>query len=52
MERVGALLSEASRTRLNEIVFGIPDEPAAEDGGRAEPACDVLVWVKPEGDVT
>ncbi|WP_223840464.1 hypothetical protein [Saccharopolyspora pogona] len=45
MERVAALLPEDTPARLNELVFGVPDE-LAESVDREDPARDVLVWVK------
>lgn len=45
MERVAALLGEDTRARLNELVFGVPDDTTAVPE-REDPARDVLVWVK------
>jgi hypothetical protein len=44
-ERICALLPEDTRARLNELVFGVPDE-LSEDVEKADPRRDVLLWVK------
>jgi TnpA family transposase len=45
IERVTAMLPEEVRTRLNGLVFGVPDEPDT-DGGGGPGERDVLAWVK------
>lgn len=46
MGRVCADLSEATRARLNALVFGVPDESAADVAVGAVEVGDVLAWVK------
>lgn len=45
VDRICAGLSEQVRARLNELVFGVPDEPGTEADGQLSDR-DVLAWVK------
>jgi hypothetical protein len=46
IDRICAGLDSTVRGRLNELVFGVPDEAAAEGAGGEIEARDVLAWVK------
>lgn len=48
MARICADLPEEARTRLNELVFGVPDEPGTDEAGGPGRVQDVLAWVKTE----
>ena len=44
--RICVNLPEQARTRLDELVFGVPDEPCVEMTGGQDSDRDVLAWVK------